>query len=92
MTPPIAYGPADYKEMVDAVFTPNPRFPYTPMTGGAIGKVYRIETQQPFVVKINPGFDAQKEPFQAQLSEVIATPVKSSLFNLHSSIFLVPCA
>jgi hypothetical protein len=59
--------------MVDAVFTPNPKFPYTSMTGGAIGKVYRIEAQQPFIVKINPGFDDQKDPFYAQLSESIAT-------------------
>ena len=74
MSQSIIYRPAEYREMVDAVFTPNPKFPCKPMIGGAVGKVYRIEAQQPFVVKVSPGFNAQEYQFYAELSEAIATP------------------
>ena len=74
MSQSIAYRPAEYKEMVDAVFTPNPKLLCEPMIRGAVGKVYRIEARQPFVVKVNPGFDARECNFYAELSEAIATP------------------
>lgn len=74
MSQSIAYRPAEYKEMVDAMFTPNPKLPCKPMIRGAVGKVYRIEAQQSFVVKVNPEFNAGEYRFYAELSEAIATP------------------
>lgn len=83
MSKSVAYGLAEYKQMVDAVFTPNPKFPCKQMTGGAVGKVYRIEAQQPFVVKINPDFNAREYQFYSELSEAIATSEEVTPIIVH---------